>query len=136
MMDYSSSSLPPPFSIGVDIETVQTIRELLERHGDQFKQKVFTAAEIAYCQGKKNELPSFAARYAAKEATMKALKTGWDKGIQWKHIEIKKTDPVGFPTVVLHKKALELFTQQGFNGLDVSLSHSNDYVVATVLLYR
>ncbi|MDW3191862.1 MAG: holo-ACP synthase [Cytophagales bacterium] len=120
-------------SIGVDIEEIATIERLWNEHGDKFLNKVFTDQERSYCLDKPSPLPHLAARYATKEATMKALKTGWNDGIQWKHIEVVKEAPEGFPALKLHKKAQEAFDTRGFSALDISFSHSENYVVATVL---
>ena len=121
------------FSIGVDIEEIATIERLMHEHGEKFLNKVFTDQERSYCLGKPSPIQHLAARYASKEATMKALKTGWNNGIQWKHIEVVKETTEGFPALKLHNKAKEVFDAQGFSDLDLSFSHSESYVVATVL---
>src|SRR3990172_9250612 len=86
--DLGQNSLAMIVGIGADIAEVQRVREAIERHGERFLQRVFTAQEIGYCRRYRNVYERFAARFAAKEAAMKALGTGWRRGITWRDIEV------------------------------------------------
>src|ERR1019366_9768217 len=86
--------------LGVDIAEVGRIAAAIERHGRPFLQRVFTPAEIAYCEKHRNRVERFAGRFAAKEATMKALGTGWARGVRWVEIEVVR-EPSGKPMLKL-----------------------------------
>jgi len=114
----------------IEIERVKTSVQELE----SFKGRVFTEEEIRYCENRNNaKYESYAARFAAKEAVMKALGTGLADGIEWKQIEIRN-DEKGKPYVRLTKKALELFEAMGAKSMDISLSHCALYAVAYVVI--
>lgn len=120
------------FSTGIDIVEVSTIE--LQFLSVKFLNRVFSEKEISYCQQFENKSERFAARFAAKEAVMKALGTGWAKGVQWKQIEIENgTD--GAPYLILNKKALEVFITSGYKNSTVSLSHCRGFAVASVIFY-
>lgn len=125
----------PVLSLGVDIEEIATIENLFTTHGVAFLKKCFSNQEQSYCNVKPNKIKHYATRYAAKEATMKALKTGWNTGIQWKHIEVINDGKHGAPILKLHKKALEIFGSQEYSRIELSMSHSSNYVVAIVICY-
>ena len=116
---------------GVDIIEIHRVAEVLERYGSRFLARVFTPDEIAYCRGRP---PNLAARFAAKEATMKALGTGV-RGVGWKDIEIVRA-PSGAPGVVYHGRAESRAQRLGVLETSVSLSHSREYAVAFVVLRR
>jgi len=118
--------------IGVDIAETLRIERSLERHGERFSQRVFTPAEIAYCEKFKNRAERYAARFAAKEAAFKALGTGWRDGIRWLDVEVVHL-PSGKPELVLSGKALEIARQMRVTRMAVSISHSDRYVVAEVI---
>jgi len=116
--------------IGVDILEIERIRRSMERYGDRFLGKVFTAQEIAYCTGKSNVCQHFAARFASKEALSKALATGWRGELRWKDVEVIN-DTSGQPHIALHgplRKSLSA------SSIFVTLSHSETHVVAIVLI--
>lgn len=117
-------------SIGTDITEVERIQRLMERH-PQFLTTVFTDAEIAYCQTKRNRYQHFAARFAAKESVMKAIGKGWLQGIAWTDIEVVSR-PSGKPEIRPRATLLEVMRAQGIAGFDVSLSHCRQYAVAVV----
>ncbi len=130
-------------SMGVDIVEIDEMKNSILQ-SDRFLKRVFTEKEINYCENRINNYSSYAARFAAKEAVMKALGTGWDKGIQWKHIEVlnmneyksnKKIDNItsGKPEILLHAQALQLSLEMRVKNIIVSLSHSKNYAMATVL---
>ena len=112
---------------GVDIIEIDRIQRVLERWGQRFLHRIYTEGEISYCRGR---APNLAARFAAKEAVMKALGTG-TKGVGWKEIEVVRKES-GAPAVCLYGRALLRAQKLGVIELAVSLSHSRDYAVAFV----
>lgn len=118
--------------LGTDMIEIARIERSLERFGDVFLRKVFTPGEIAYCQRKKkNAAESFAARFAAKEATAKALGTGISRGITWLEIEVTR-QPGQRPEIRLHGRAAQRAQQLGIRHLALSLSHSRELSIAVV----
>jgi holo-[acyl-carrier protein] synthase len=118
---------------GVDIAETSRIEQSLERHGERFTKRVFTPEEIAYCERFKNRAERYAARFAAKEAAFKALGTGWREGIRWRDVEITHR-PSGKPELVLTGRADEIARELRVTRGAVSISHSDRYVVAQVIL--
>ena len=92
--------------IGIDIAEVGRIREAIERYGERFLRRIYTESEIQYCESKANRVERYAARFAAKEAGMKAIGTGWNHGVRWRDIEVARK-PGGRPTLVLHGPAAD-----------------------------
>jgi holo-[acyl-carrier protein] synthase len=119
--------------IGIDIEEVDRVRQAIERHGQRFLERVFTSREIAYVESKANKWERYAARFAAKEAAMKALGTGWDKGVSWRDVEIVN-QPDGCPTLALCGRAKEIAEGRGCKRTWVSLSHTRKQAAAQVIL--
>ena len=111
--------------MGVDIVEIERVEGALRRFGERFLARVYTAVEVAVCRGRLSEL---AARFAAKEAVMKALGTG-ARGVAWREIEVLPNRR-GKPLVYLYGRAKERAEAIGLSGLDVSLSHSREYAVA------
>jgi holo-[acyl-carrier protein] synthase len=118
-------------SSGVDIIEISRVRQVLERYGRRFLERVYTPGEIAYCRGRP---PNLAARFAAKEATMKALGTGV-RGVGWKDIEVVRHES-GAPSVKLHGRGKRRAQRLGVREISLSLSHSREYAVALVVLQR
>ena len=116
---------------GVDIIEISRIRRVLERYSQRFLDRVFTPAEIEYCRGR---APNLAARFAAKEATMKALGTGV-RGVGWKDIEVVRAKS-GAPGIKLHGRADQRAQRLGVWETSLSISHSNEYAVAFVVMQR
>ncbi len=118
---------------GVDIIEINRLkRSITELEG--FRDRIFTDGEISYCENRYNaKYESYTARFAAKEAVLKALGTGMAKGLEWKQIEILN-DEQGKPYVVLKQRALELFNEMGAKSIDISLSHCSEYAVAYVVI--
>jgi holo-[acyl-carrier protein] synthase len=116
------------FAVGVDIIELERVAAALKRHGGRFVERVYTPLEAAVCRGR---LPELAARFAAKEAVMKALGTG-ARGVAWREIEVLPNRR-GKPLVYLHGRARERAARIGLDGLDVSMSHSRRYAVAFVV---
>lgn len=120
--------------IGTDIVKVERVRRLLERYPN-FVERVFCAGEITHCQGKANPEQSYATRFAAKEAVMKALGTGWDGRVNWRDIEVF-TDKNGKPDILLRGGALERLTALAADRVHLSLTHEKEYALAFVVLER
>jgi holo-[acyl-carrier protein] synthase len=118
---------------GIDIAEVPRIRKAIERFGDRFLQRVFTPAEILYCDSKANRVERYAARYAAKEAAMKAIGTGWNHGVRWRDCEVTRM-PGGRPTLSFHGKAAEFAAKLGAKHAALSLSHTAEQAIAQVIL--
>lgn len=114
---------------GVDIIEIDRVRRVLEQYGQRFLSRVFTPGEIAYCRGR---APNLAARFAAKEATMKALGTGV-RGVGWKDIEIVRHES-GAPAIKLHHRGKSRAQKLAVQEISVSLSHSREYAVAFVVV--
>ena len=122
-------------SIGIDIIEVARIREVLMRT-PRFGERVFTPAERAYCDGRGAVAAQhYAARFAAKEAALKALQTGWRGGISWQDVEIGSMES-GAPILVFHGLVRELFEKSGATAAHLSLSHTSEHAIAQVVLER
>lgn len=118
--------------IGCDIIEVARIKRAIER-SEHFVTKLFTPAEISYCSAKADPAQSYAARFAAKEAVMKALGTGWDGKVNWLDIEIRSNE-LGNPFLVLSGGAKELADHKGVSNIQLSLSHEKAYALGYVLM--
>jgi holo-[acyl-carrier protein] synthase len=119
--------------IGTDLAEVPRIRKSIEQYGTRFLQRVFTAAEIAYASSKANSAERFAARFAAKEAGMKAIGTGWSGGVHWTDFEISNR-PGGRPVLLLHGVARTVADTLGVQRASVSLTHTASTAFAVVIL--
>ena len=118
---------------GIDIAEVARIRQSIERFGQRFLERIFTAGEIGYCDSKANRFERYAARFAAKEAAMKALGTGWNHGVRWRDCEVARL-PGGRPTIQFHGKAAEFAARLGAKNAALSLSHTQEQAIAQVIL--
>jgi holo-[acyl-carrier protein] synthase len=118
---------------GVDLAEVARIRASIERYGDRFTRRVFTDLEIAYVERKANKYERYAARFAAKEAGMKAIGTGWSSGVKWKDLEVANL-PSGRPTLALHGAAGEIALRLGVQAVHLSLTHTAEQALAYVVL--
>jgi len=105
----------------------------MERHGERFKNRVFTEREIRYSESKANRYERFAARFAAKEAGMKALGTGWRGGLGWRDLEVTNL-PSGRPTLAFHGKAEAIAQRLGVRNVALSLTHTAEQAMAMVIL--
>ena len=119
--------------IGIDIVAPPRIEEMIERHGERFLERTFTADEIAYSRDRKRAAEHFAARWAAKEAVAKALGTGFDRDVGWKDIEVTKA-PSGAVGVALHGGAQTLAEKLGVTRIHLSLSHNETAAAAMAVL--
>ncbi|MEX2670501.1 MAG: holo-ACP synthase [Phycisphaeraceae bacterium] len=118
---------------GIDLVEIQRITDMMQRHGDRFLSRCFTAAEQAYAmESAKRRDERLAARFAAKEAGLKAIGTGWRDGIAWTDVEVTRL-PSGQPQLKLHNRAREVAESLGVTRLLVSLSHTDDHAIASVI---
>ena len=116
---------------GVDFIEIDRVAGVLERHGDRFLRRVFTPGEIAYCRGR---APNLAARFAAKEAVMKSLGTGF-RGVGWRDVEVVRA-PSGAPSARLHGRALRRAERLGITEIAISLSHSRGFAMVVAVASR
>src|SRR5205809_7312094 len=122
-------------SIGVDIIEVSRVRETIERT-PRFAERVFTEAERAYCESRGAVAAQhYAARFAAKEAALKALQTGWSGGISWQDIEVSAKDS-GAPLIFFHGRARELYEASGAPPAHISLSHTTGHAISEGILEK
>jgi holo-[acyl-carrier protein] synthase len=115
--------------IGTDIVEVARIGDMIEKHDDTFIEKVFTQDEITYCGPRKAAVQHYAGRWAAKEAILKAIGTGWSKGIKWTDIEVIN-EMGGKPFVKLNGKAVNVCADRGIEEILISISHCNLFATA------
>jgi holo-[acyl-carrier protein] synthase len=125
---YDDSPVATKFAVGIDVIEIDRVAEAIARHGDRFLRRVYTEDEIAHCRGRIGEL---AARFAAKEAVMKALGTGI-RGVGWREIETLPNRR-GKPLVFLYGRAAERAQSIELRGLEISLTHSKAFAVASVV---
>lgn len=119
---------------GIDLCEVSRIRKAVEAlHGERLVERVFTPREITYARKKANPYERFAARFAAKEAGMKALGTGWRDGVTWHDLEVVNL-PSGKPSLVLHGRAAEIAAAMGVRNIALSITHTTEQAMAMVIL--
>ena len=118
--------------LGLDVAEVDRIEETIARHGAAFIERVFTPAEAAYCERFKNRCERYAARFAAKEAAMKALGTGWSRGVRWRDIEVAR-EPGGKPSLRLMGVAREIADGLGVKHISMTITHSGNLAMAQVI---
>ena len=118
----------PLYSVGVDIIEIERVQAVIDRWGQRFLRRIYTDAELDFCRSR---VPELAVRFAGKEAVMKALGTG-RRGVSWRDIEILSNRRRA-PLVFLHGRARRRAKKLGIEGLAISLSHSRDYAVASVM---
>lgn len=118
---------------GVDLAEVGRIRLAIERYGARFVQRIYTPREIAYVERKANKYERYAARFAAKEAGMKAIGTGWRGGVRWQDFEVTNL-PSGKPTLAFHGVAAAVAARLGVKNVALSLTHTSETGMAHVIL--
>jgi holo-[acyl-carrier protein] synthase len=118
--------------IGLDLVEVTRIRDLIEKHGERFKERTFTAGERAYCDRNADAAMHYAARFAAKEAVAKALGNGFADGVGWSDIEVTRAES-GQPSIQLHKGAAEKAKSMGITQVLLTLTHTKDTAAASVV---
>jgi len=122
------------YGIGTDIVKVARLQKSMEQNA-RVAEKLFTEAEIQYCESRAAKYQSYAARFAAKEAVMKALGTGWDERVHWQNIEIIKPEDSA-PYVVLHHDTRAFAHEQAIGKIHLSISHEKDYATAFVVIEK
>ena len=115
--------------IGTDIVECLRIAQMVERHGELFITRVYTPLEIEYCQSRKQATQHFAGRWAAKEAVLKALGTGWRRGISWRDVEVRNIR-TGSPTIALYGGARDYMEHAGIAQVLISISHCRSHATA------
>ena len=118
---------------GVDLAEVPRIQASIERYGARFVERIYTPGEIAYVERKANRFERYAARFAAKEAGMKAIGTGWRLGVRWRDFEVANL-PSGRPTLRLHGIAAQVALRLGVKNISLSLTHTAEMAMAHVIL--
>ncbi|MDR3746957.1 MAG: holo-ACP synthase [Acidobacteriota bacterium] len=118
---------------GIDITEVNRIAASIQRFGRRFLERVFTADEIRYCESKANKAERYAGRFAAKEAALKAIGTGWSRGVTWQDVEVRRA-PGGRATIAFHRKAAEFLQKLGAVRTQLSITHTGEIAMAQVIL--
>jgi holo-[acyl-carrier protein] synthase len=118
--------------IGTDIIECLRIGKMIEQHGELFLRRVYTDREIRYCQGRKHAIEHFAGRWAAKEAILKAIGTGWSRGISWTDLEVRNSAG-GQPRVLVRGGAKDAAIERGIGDILLSISHCRTYATAYAL---
>src|SRR5947199_10510016 len=118
---------------GVDLAEVPRIRASIERYGARFIDRIYTPGEIEYVERKANRFERYAARFAAKEAGMKAIGTGWKRGVRWQDFEVPNL-PTGRPTLKLHGEAARIAGKLGVTAISLSITHTAELGMAHVIL--
>ena len=116
-------------AIGTDIIECDRVAEMIEKHGPLFLDRVYTSVERGYCEPLKSAIQSYAGRWAAKEAVLKVLGTGWSRGVQWVDIEVRN-EPSGKPLIYLSGRAAEIAAELGITEVLISISHCRSHAVA------
>jgi holo-[acyl-carrier protein] synthase len=119
--------------IGIDVAEVDRVRQAIERHGRRFLERIYCASEIAYVEKKANRYERYAARFAAKEAGMKAIGTGWRRGVRWRDFEVANL-PSGRPTLTFHGVAATVAESLGVRNIALSITHTAREGSAIVIL--
>ncbi len=117
---------------GIDMVDCDRFRHIVDRQAERFLRRVFTPVELEYCLGKKREIEHLAGRFAAKEAVLKLLGTGWTSGISWKDIEVRNA-PSGRPHVQLTGRCKEIADEQGMGDIVISISHIGTHAIASAI---
>jgi holo-[acyl-carrier protein] synthase len=118
--------------LGLDIAEIDRIEAAIKRHGAAFIERLFTPAEAAYCERFKNKFERYAGRFAAKEAAMKALGTGWSGGVRWRDIEVARAAG-GKPSLQLAGVAGQIADQLGVKSIALTITHSGNFALAEVI---
>lgn len=117
---------------GVDMVACDRLREAIDRHGERFLRRVFTPIEIEYCSKKRRRIEHLAGRFAAKEAVLKVLGTGWAGGASWTDVEIRNL-PSGKPEVFLSGQTRRIADELGLREILVSISHIKTHAIASAI---
>ncbi|MGN6545615.1 MAG: holo-ACP synthase [Aureliella sp.] len=117
------------YGIGTDITECVRIAQMIDKHGELFLTRVYTQQEIAYCSARRSAIQHYAGRWAAKEAVLKSIGTGWSRGIHWTDIEVVNAVG-GKPSIVIGGAARQICEQRGIGEVLISISHSRNYAIA------
>ena len=120
---------------GIDLVNCVQIEKLLQRHGRRFVNRIFTAAERSYAESNKNMIEKLAGRFAAKEAVLKLIGTGWRGGITWKDIEITN-NTAGQPMAKLSGEVKKIAGQLGIEQISISITHTANFAIASAVALR
>ena len=118
--------------MGIDVEEVERVQGAMERQGERFLRRIFTEKERAYCEQFKDKYERYAGRFAVKEAAMKALGTGWSRGVRWVDIEITRLRG-GRPTLQLRGEARKIADRLGVKNIAISITHTSKQAMAQVI---
>jgi holo-[acyl-carrier protein] synthase len=118
--------------MGIDVAEVKRIRAVIESQKERFLRRVYTQEEIAYCEQFKNRFERYAGRFAAKEAAMKALGTGWSRGVRWVDVEVVRQRG-GRPTISLKGEAKKIADALGVRNIALSITHTSVQAIAQVI---
>jgi holo-[acyl-carrier protein] synthase len=118
--------------LGLDIAEIDRIEAAIVRHGGPILERLYTPSEVAYCESYKNRYERYAGRFAAKEAAMKALGTGWRRGVRWRDIEVTR-EPSGKPSLRLEGVARSFADRLGVKNISLSITHSGNFALAQVI---
>jgi holo-[acyl-carrier protein] synthase len=118
--------------MGVDIAEVGRIQAAIERHGEVFLRRIYTEREQEYCERFKNKYERYAGRFAAKEAAMKALGTGWRRGVKWVDLEVVR-ETSGRPTLAIAGEAAKIAQELGVKSVALSITHTETQALAQVI---
>ncbi len=119
--------------LGLDIAEIDRIEAAITRHGEPILERLYTPSEVEYCESHRNKYERYAGRFAAKEATMKALGTGWRRGVRWRDIEVTR-EASGKPSLALKGAAKRVADALGVKNICVTITHSGNLAVAEVIL--
>jgi len=117
---------------GIDLVDCPRIEEMVKRHGERFVNRVFTATEQAYAQANKNKIEKLAGRFAAKEAVLKLMGTGWRGKIAWTDVEVIN-NPSGQPEITLSGQVKKLAAESGIKHISVSITHTANFAIASAV---
>lgn len=118
--------------LGMDIAEIDRVEQVLTRRGPAILERLYTPREVAYCESHKNKFERYAARFAAKEAAMKALGTGWTRGVRWRDIEVVNA-PSGKPTLRLEGVARQIANALHVRNISLTITHSGNLALAQVI---
>jgi holo-[acyl-carrier protein] synthase len=118
--------------MGVDLAEVERVQVAIERRGERILRRLFTAKERGYCERSRNKFERYAGRFAAKEAAMKALGTGWRRGVRWVDLEVIR-EPSGRPTMALYGQSKKIAQRLGVKNIAVSITHTETLAFAQVI---
>jgi len=123
---------PMIVGMGIDVAEVPRIQAVIESQRDRFLRRVFTLDEVAYCEQFKNKYERYAGRFAVKEAAMKALGTGWSRGVRWVDVEVVRQRG-GRPSLALKGEAKKIADGMGVKNIAVSITHTSEQAIAQVI---